>query len=183
MVFVGLGNPGSRYADTKHNAGFWVVDELARRRKLSFKPGKGDYVYAETHDGSQLMVKPTTGMNGSGTAVKDVLARWDINPADMFVIVDDVDLPLGKLRLKPQGGDGCHRGLESVIYQLGTTRFPRLRVGIAADENTRPAESYVLKPFRKDARPIAVEMVNLAADALESVLREGLTFAMNNYNR
>jgi len=183
VVFVGLGNPGAQYADTKHNAGFWVVDELSRRRKTSFKPGKGDYVYSQSGDGKMLMVKPTTGMNVSGTAVKDVMRHFNVLPEELVVIVDDVDLPLGKLRIRPQGGDGCHRGMESVIYHLGTTHFPRLRFGIATDENTRPAERFVLKPFRKSDRPIAEEMVQTAADAAESILTKGLTKTMNTFNR
>ncbi len=182
IVFVGLGNPGSKYADTKHNAGYWVVDELSRRRKLAFKPGKGDYLFSRSNDGNVLMVKPTTGMNGSGTAVKDVMNHFNVFSEDMIVIVDDVDLPLGQLRIRPKGGDGCHRGLESIIYTIGTTHFPRLRYGIATEENTRPAERYVLKPFRKSDHSIAHEMVQTAADAAESILVNGIAKTMNHFN-
>ncbi|MDP7037167.1 MAG: aminoacyl-tRNA hydrolase, partial [Candidatus Marinimicrobia bacterium] len=112
IVFIGLGNPGDRYANTKHNAGFWVVDELARRWKLSFKPGKGDFVFSQKQNGKALLVKPTTGMNKSGIAVKSVSTHWNITPQDMCIVLDDVDLPLGKIRIRPKGGDGCHRGME-----------------------------------------------------------------------
>ncbi|RMF10717.1 MAG: aminoacyl-tRNA hydrolase [Candidatus Neomarinimicrobiota bacterium] len=182
-TIVGLGNPGSRYAATKHNAGFWVADALARRWNLSFRPGKGEYVYAEESGREILLVKPTTGMNLSGTAVKTVTRRWDVNTDHLLVLVDDVDLPLGRIRIRPHGGDGCHRGLESVIYHLQTDRFPRLRFGIATDEDTRPAETFVLKPFRKQDQPLAAEMVETAADAVELILARGLLPAMNTYNR
>ena len=148
IAFVGLGNPGDKYATTKHNAGFWVVDELARRHNLQFKPGKGPYVFAQHSRREVLLVKPTTYMNHSGDAVKDIAHRWNMLPADIHVVVDDVDLPLGAIRIRPKGGDGCHRGMENIIYQLRSDQFPRIRLGIATDENMRPAEKYVLKPFR-----------------------------------
>ena len=97
IAFIGLGNPGDKYANTKHNAGFWVVDELARRQKLSFKPGKGPYVFAQHKRREVLLVKPTTGMNRSGNAVKEVANLWDILPSDIHVILDDVDLPLPRI--------------------------------------------------------------------------------------
>ncbi len=183
IVFIGLGNPGGKYADTKHNAGFWVVDELARRWKLSFSPGKGDYVFAQTRNKQVLLVKPTTGMNVSGNAIKDVRNRWGFGLGDIHIIVDDVDLPLGTIRIRPRGGDGCHRGMESVIYRLGENRFPRLRYGIGTDENMRPAERYVLKPFRKQDRALAAEMVVETAEAAEMIVHQGLNRAMNKYNQ
>lgn len=183
IAFVGLGNPGSTYSKTKHNAGYWVVDELARRWKVSFKPGKGDYVYAEARQGRILLAKPTTGMNLSGTAVREIARRWEIDLQDLFVVVDDVDLPLGALRLRPKGGDGCHRGMESIIYQLGKMEFPRLRLGIATDERLRPAEKFVLKPFRKQDEDKAQSMINDAADAAESIMIHGLHKTMANFNR
>jgi len=182
IAFVGLGNPGNEYADTKHNAGYWVVDELARRWKISFKPGKGQYLYSQESRRNVILVKPTTGMNVSGVALKDILQNWDVNLEDLFVIVDDVDLPLGKLRIRPKGGDGSHRGMESVIYQLGNTQFPRLRYGIATEEKLRPAEKYVLKSFRKMDHVLANEMVVKTADAAESILSIGLSNTMNKYN-
>ncbi len=183
IAFIGLGNPGSKYANTKHNAGFWIVDELAHRWRVPFKPGKGEYVYATAHGNTVLLAKPTTGMNLSGTAVKEIVAWWNIELNNLYVIVDDVDLPLGTLRIRPGGGDGCHRGMQSVIYHLEDNRFPRLRFGIATDEPTRPAERFVLKPFRKNEIPLVQTMVQYAADAAESILRRGLDQTMNEYNR
>ena len=182
IAFIGLGNPGDKYANTKHNAGFWVVDELARRQKLSFKPGKGPYVFAQHQRREVLLVKPTTGMNLSGNAVKDVANRWDLLPSDIHVIVDDVDLPLGSIRIRPKGGDGCHRGMENIIYQLQSDQFPRIRLGIGTDENMRPAEKFVLKPFKSDNVPEAEAMVKHGADALANLLVRGLNHTMNHFN-
>ena len=124
FAFIGLGNPGGKYALTKHNAGFWIIDEMASRYKISFRPGKGDYVIASKSD-KFLLFKPITGMNNSGKAVRDISDSWNLMPKEIFIILDDVDLPLGSLRIKPKGGDGSHRGLESVIYSLQTNEFPR----------------------------------------------------------
>ena len=181
MLFIGLGNVEDHYADTKHNFGFWVVDELVRRRNLAFRPGKGNYVYARSDD--IFWVKPTSGMNRSGIPVKEVQAHWQIDLADLHIIVDDVELPLGTIRVRPAGGDGCHRGLESVIYQLGCTDFPRIRMGIGTEEQMRPAEDFVLKPFRRKDEELAREMIQRGADAAESILHRGLELTMGEYNR
>ena len=117
IAFVGLGNVGDIYANTKHNAGFWVIDEMARRQKLSFMPGLGDYIYAKFRKREVLLVKPTTGMNRSGNAVMGLVDQWGLDYADIHIVVDDVDLPLGTIRIRPKGGDGCHKGLENIIYQ------------------------------------------------------------------
>jgi PTH1 family peptidyl-tRNA hydrolase len=182
IAFIGLGNAGDTYANTKHNAGFWVVDEFARRQKLSFKPGKGNYVFAQHQQREVLLVKPTTGMNRSGNAVKDVANRWNLLPSDIHVVVDDVDLPLGSIRIRPKGGDGCHRGMENIIYQLESDQFPRIRLGIGTDENMRPAEKFVLKPFRSDDEIEAEAMVKRGADALSNLLVRGLNHTMNHFN-
>ena len=182
-AFIGLGNPGPEYANTKHNAGFWVINELARRWSVQFQPGKGSFVYTEATDKEVLLVKPTTGMNASGVAVKYVLQKWNIDLADLNVVVDDVDLPLGSMRLRLKGGDGCHRGMESVIYHLGHTGFPRLRFGVAAADHKRPAEKYVLKPFKKNDQPNADDMIQTVADAVESILNYGLQKTMNQFNK
>ena len=181
FAFIGLGNPGGEYAFTKHNAGFWILDEMASRYKLSFKPGKGEYVIASKSD-RFLLFKPTTGMNNSGRAVREISDSWDLLAKEMLIIIDDVDLPLGSLRIKPKGGDGSHRGLESVIYSLNTNEFPRLRFGIGTDEEMRPAEKYVLKPFHRDDQITALETVKTAADALDSILFNGIERTMNQVN-
>jgi len=182
IAFIGLGNPGDKYANTKHNAGFWVVDELARRQRLLFKPGKGPYVFAQHQRREVLLIKPTTGMNRSGNAVKDVANHWNLLPSDIHVVVDDVDLSLGSIRIRPKGGDGCHRGMENIIYQLQSDQFPRVRLGIGTDENMRPAEEYVLQPFRADDQLEAEALVKRGADALANLLVRGLNHTMNHFN-
>ena len=183
IAFVGLGNVGDAYVNTKHNAGFWVVDEVARRHKLSFIPGVGEYIYAKFKRDQVLLVKPTTGMNRSGNAVVGVLNHWGLNPSDIYIILDDIDLPLGKIRIKPKGGDGSHRGLENIIYLLNTDNIPRLRYGIGTSEKMRPAENYVLKPFKNDKdKALSFESVKNATDALDSIVFNGLDKTMNIYN-
>ena len=128
-------------------------------------------------------MKPTTGMNKSGLALKQVANQYRLKVSDICVIVDDVDLPLGKLRIKPKGGDGCHRGLESIIYHLKSIEFPRIRFGIGTSENMRPAESYVLKPFSKKETFLVNESVNKAVEAVENIYLNGLSFTMNYINK
>ena len=183
FVFVGLGNIGDEYSSTKHNAGFWVVNELAKRMNISFKPGKGDYVYAEDHNKGIVLVKPTTGMNRSGLATRQVVDKWNIEIESLYLIVDDVDLHLGTIRIRPRGGDGCHRGMESVIYQLNENKFPRIRFGIKAEDHKRPAEKYVLKPFLKQDQELAEKMVQRTADAVFSIKINGLNRTMSEFNR
>ena len=182
IAFIGLGNPGEKYVNTKHNVGFWVVDEFARRQKLLFKPGNGEYVFTQYQRRDLLLVTPTTGMNRSGNAVKELVNKWKLLPADIYPVVDDVDLPLGTIRIRPKGGDGCHRGMENIIYQLQSDQFPRVRLGIGTDENMRPAEKYVLKPFKVYHESDAASMVNRGADALENILVMGLNHTMNYFN-
>ncbi len=183
IAFVGLGNIGDEYANTKHNAGFWALDQFAVRNKIVFNPGKGDYVFSQIKHNQILLVKPTTGMNKSGIAVKDMMSRWDMLPSEIVVVLDDVDLPLGAMRIRPKGGDGCHRGLENIIYQIQTDEFSRIRLGIAeSSENTRPSEEYVLKPFNKDSIGEADVMVQRCADAMQYLIINGLNRTMNEFN-
>lgn len=186
IAFIGLGNVGSEYAGTKHNLGFWVADELSHRWGAPFRPGKGDLLAAEASPANRsqvLLVKPTCGMNRSGRALKEIEEIWRLSSSEMHVIVDDVDLPLGTIRIRPQGGSASHRGMESIIYSLGTTQFPRIRIGIATDDHMRPAERYVLKPFRKKDEVLAREMAVRGGDAVESILSVGLEKTMSQYNR
>ena len=182
IAYVGLGNPGDRYSKTKHNAGFWVVNEWAKKHHLSFQPGKGDYTIAKHNRREVIVVKPTSGMNHSGSVVKEIAYEWNLLPLDIYVIVDDVDLPLGSIRIKPKGGDGCHRGMENIIYQLQTNKFPRLRLGIGTEENMRPAEEYVLKPFKSDDEIKVKEMIQKGTESLDSILIQGINYSMNKYN-
>ena len=182
IAMIGLGNIGDKYANTKHNAGFWVIDELAVRYKLTFKPGKGNYLYADSQSKNFILVKPTTGMNKSGVAIIEIMKQWNILISSIYVVVDDVDIPLGVLRIKPKGGDACHKGLENIIYQLRSKNFARVKFGIATNENMRPSEKYVLNPFKKDKLADVEQMVKRCADSIQSIMVKGMSITMNKYN-
>ena len=183
IAFIGLGNIGNEYAKTKHNAGFWSIDEFAIRNKLSFKPGHGSFVFSRIKSKQVVLAKPTTGMNRSGIAVTEIMNYWGILHSEIVVILDDVDLPLGKIRIRPKGGDGCHRGLENIIYQTGTKELTRMRLGIAEpSKETRPSEEYVLKPFHKDNQKEVDLMIQQSVDAMECLLGNGLNQTMSKYN-
>jgi PTH1 family peptidyl-tRNA hydrolase len=180
MLVVGLGNPGAEYANTKHNFGFWVVDQLAQKRSLKYKSGKGDYLYAKS--GDLILAKPTTYMNNSGIAVGEICRYFDVSTENVIVAYDDIDLPLGTIRLRPSGGTGGHRGIESVIYHLKSENYNRLRLGIATDEHMRPAEKYVLKPFSEKHHDEIKITINHACDAISFFLDNGIIEAMNKFN-
>jgi peptidyl-tRNA hydrolase, PTH1 family len=172
LVF-GLGNPGPDYAETRHNVGFRVLDHLALHEGLLFEPpvtldgfeGPRAFTVARSHDPDALLVKPETFMNLSGDVVVP-LARWArVEPADLLVVYDDLDLPLAKLRLRPGGGAGGHNGMRSIIQSLSTDRFPRLRVGIGRDSTD--AARHVLSRFTAEQE---VEMRISIAEAAEAVL-------------
>jgi PTH1 family peptidyl-tRNA hydrolase len=183
----GLGNPGRHYRETRHNLGFEVVAELCNRADVSLCPGPGSYWWARAVLAGQsvLVICPSTYMNRSGRAVVDVIDREGYDPGEVLVVVDDVNLPLGRLRLRASGSDGGHNGLASVIYELGTEDFPRLRLGVAP-EVSPPVETFadfVLARFDEDEREIVKDMAVRAVDAVELILREGFSAAQNAVNR
>jgi len=179
-VLVGLGNPGRQYSDTKHNFGFWVVDKFAEKNSLEFQAGKGDYLIARS--GNLACVKPTTYMNNSGVAVADYCSYFQNSIEDLLVIYDDIDLPLGALRFRPNGSAGGHRGVESIIYQMDSEDFCRLRIGISVDGVVEPAEQYVLSTFHKYHEKMIKEMIEKACDGIEYYLSHSIHKTMNEFN-
>ncbi|MBN1269275.1 MAG: aminoacyl-tRNA hydrolase [Kiritimatiellae bacterium] len=183
-VVVGLGNPGRRYERTRHNVGFLVADELARRSGAAFRrswrmPLRSCSVRIGEQD--VLLVKPETFMNRSGAAVAPLLRKKGLAEADLILVLDDADLPAGQLRVRPRGGAGGHNGLKSVIVQLGSEAIARVRVGIGR----RPGEDmvdHVLSTFTPEEREAIEAAVPRAADAVESVLRNGVEKTMNDFN-
>lgn len=178
LVF-GLGNPGPDYAETRHNVGFRVLDHLGLHEGLLFEPptalegydGPRAFTFARSHDPDALLVKPETFMNRSGDVVAP-LARWaEVEPEDVLVVYDDLDLPLAKLRLRPHGGAGGHNGMRSILQSLGTDRFPRLRVGIGRDSTD--AARHVLSRFTADQEVEISISVAEAAEAVLAFLRSG----------
>jgi PTH1 family peptidyl-tRNA hydrolase len=187
VLVVGLGNPGSEYAETRHNAGWMAVDELAARHKRRFSHEGGQYLGASlTVKGAEIhLVKPLTYMNASGEAVREALLRYQLPVSSLVVVFDDFQLPLGTLRLRTSGSDGGHNGLASIIVELGTAEICRLRLGIGPAGGALPGEGwkdFVLSPFRAEEREAARTMVVRAADAVEAVISTGIDRAMNVYN-
>ena len=179
-IIVGLGNPGKQYSNTKHNFGFWVLDRFVENSSLIFKAGKGDYLIAKKDD--LICIKPTTFMNDSGNALLDLKQYFKIESADFLVIYDDIDLSLGNLRLKESGGSGGHKGIDSIIYQLKSDNFNRLRMGIATNENMRPSEKFVLSPFKQQDEKLIDIMINKACECINYYLDHNIKEAMNKYN-
>lgn len=186
ILVVGLGNPGAEYAGTRHNTGFMVVDELSRRANARLRPGQGDFWYARTGHGenAMLLLKPVTFMNQSGSAVLEALQLFALPVAALVVVVDDLALPLGALRLRPGGSDGGHNGLASVIYHLQADQFARVRCGIRREILPPKHETadFVLSPFDAGELPAVEEMIKRAADAVQEIQRSGMERAMGLCN-
>lgn len=179
-LIAGLGNPGRQYAGTRHNAGFFVLDELARRAAATFLFESKWNADVATCGGRTLM-KPQTFMNLSGEAVGGYLRYHRLDPAEVLVVYDDTALPLGDLRIRRSGSAGGHNGLRSIIAHLGTEEVPRLRVGIGAAQSS--LHNYVLGRFSEDELPVLNASVSRAADAIAHAGEHGLDAAMNIYNK
>jgi PTH1 family peptidyl-tRNA hydrolase len=182
-VVVGLGNPGKQYEATRHNVGWMVLDRLAQRAGWAGRSRSRDAaatVYGRYRDMDLMLVKPTTYMNLSGVAVRKVLARQRVPLSDLLVVVDDFALPLGRLRLRGEGSAGGHNGLRSIIAELSSQDFARLRVGIG--EPSRTAVDHVLSRFDSREKAALNEVLDAAADAIEDWAREGTDRAANKWN-
>ena len=179
-ILVGLGNPGRNYSDTKHNFGFWVLDQFAEKRSLTFQAGKGDYLMAKK--GELVCIKPTTFMNTVGVSLLDVKQFFKVETENFLIIYDDIDLPLGTLRFRKSGGTGGHKGIESIIYQLQSEDFNRLRMGIATDDDMRPSEKYVLTPFQNREEKLKNEMLEKACEGIDYFLSHDMKKTMNKFN-
>ncbi len=184
-VIVGLGNPGAEYATTRHNVGFMVIDRLvsdldAAVKKKMFRAlvGRG-----QIGDEKVVLAKPQTYMNLSGEAVGALLNWYKLAATDLIVIYDDLDLPLGKLRIRPKGGPGGHKGIQSIIRVLGTENFPRIRIGIGRPSWSGFEADYVLGRFASEEAEEIKEALDLAAKAVHCIVLEGVDRAMNIYNK
>ncbi len=183
-VIVGLGNPGPRYRGTYHNIGFDVVDEFARRHGASFGAAPADALIARVRGLAEdvVLAKPLTFMNLSGRAVGDLQRFYKAAPEDLLVVFDDVNLPIGRLRLRPHGSAGGHNGLKSILECLGSDAIPRLRVGVGRGDTRRDLASHVLSRVPAEEAALLAEAAALAADAAETFVASGLLEAMNRYN-
>lgn len=184
-LIVGLGNPGYEYAWTPHNLGFLVIDLVAERAGIRVERPEAKSYAGNGRIGQQdvALAKPQTYMNLSGMAVRELAERYEAEPAEILIVVDDVALPWGSLRIRERGSAGGHNGLKSVIGALGTDEFVRVRLGIQPDHPVGDLAAYVLHRMRKSELEAAAELVERAADAVESVVGEGVRHAMNRFNR
>jgi len=182
-LVVGLGNPGRKYDGTRHNVGFDVLDLLAERHRLEWESAPADALIAKWRPASVLLAKPLTFMNLSGYAIGDLLRFYKIDLPDLFVVVDDANLELGRLRARPSGSAGGHNGLKSIIEALGNEEFARLRVGVGRGDARRDLADHVLAKFDPDERIEVAEAVGRAADAAELFVTEGIVAVMNRFNR
>ncbi len=182
---AGLGNPGNEYADTRHNAGWMLLDLLRERGKVLERREKEWIELEKLKLGPDTvwLMRSKTYMNGSGEGLEQGCRSLQIEPCDVLVAYDDVDLPLGQIRIRRGGGAGGHRGLESVIAELATKQIPRLRIGVRGKTPWRDTAGYVLAPFEADEQAMVREVVERSADAVRMMLRRGIGVAMNTYNK
>jgi PTH1 family peptidyl-tRNA hydrolase len=184
-LVVGLGNPGREYEETRHNAGFLVVDYLAHAEGVTFSPSRFQALLARATIGDHivLLVKPQTYMNLSGLAVAALVRFYKLDPKDDLLIVsDDLDLPLGRLRFRMRGSHGGQRGLLSIINELGTDEFSRLRLGIGRPLENEDAKGHVLSVFDPEEEPVLDEVILTAAGAVCTWIKKGPIEAMNSFN-
>jgi len=190
-LVMGLGNLGQAYAAHRHNVGFWCVRRLARNWGIRFKNSRWARIgEGKVNDHPLVLAKPRTFVNRSGYAAAGLLQRYELSPQQMLVICDDLELPVGRIRLRPRGGDGGHNGLRDIIYEIESEDFPRLRIGIGRPHTaegepiTHPVivARYVLGEPEAEEREALEAAVERAAEAVDCILREGLDVAMNRFN-
>jgi PTH1 family peptidyl-tRNA hydrolase len=186
-LIVSLGNPGTQYAQTRHNMGFIILDYIAEKNNLNFKAGKGEWYEAHfMHNGrSVYLMKPTTFMNNSGLAISDFIDRNNIEMKDILTVFDDFQIPLGTIRIRETGSDGGHNGISSIIYHLNTLDFPRMRVGIGTEKEIKKDDytDFVLSNFTEDELVKVKQMLPLYKEAIFCFIDEGIKNAMNMYNK
>ncbi len=181
---IGLGNSGREYARSRHNAGFLVLDALARKHALRFahRWAQAQVAVGTVADVPVALAKPQTYMNLSGESVRSLLRRLGLTVESLVVVTDDIDMPLGRIRLRERGSSGGHRGVQSIVDRLGTDEFVRLKVGVGRPD-PREAADYVLAEFAPSEREVLGEVVGRAVEAIETALASGVAVAMNRYNR
>ena len=184
-LIVGLGNPGTRYGDTRHNLGFKCVDHIARKWGISLSERRPKAVLGQGDLGGVpvVLAKPRTFMNLSGEGVSYLLTRFAAKPEDLVVVYDEMDLPAGTIRVRPSGSAAGHNGVKSIIDALSTQEFPRVRVGIGAPPEWTDGIAYVLAPFTTEELVVVGEAVATTAEAVACMVQEGIDAAMNRFNR
>jgi PTH1 family peptidyl-tRNA hydrolase len=181
-IIAGLGNPGRDYEHTRHNVGFRVIDHMASKLNINVNKIKFKGLFGEGYIGSEkvILLKPQTYMNLSGESILDAVQFFKINVENVIVVYDDMNIPLGRMRIRPSGSDGGHNGMKSIIYLLESNNFPRLRVGIGAHRGNMVG--HVIGRFSEDERKIVEDVIDTACDALEEMVKKDVQGAMNQYN-
>ena len=185
-LIVGLGNPGIEYQFTPHNLGFLTIDRIATDRGIEVRNRQCRALTARAEVGGQpvILAKPETYMNLSGLSVRELVAEHQVEvKSDLIVIYDELDLPFGTLRIRQRGGTAGHNGMESILGALGTDEFLRIRLGIAPERKVGDGAKYVLTPFRKAQEKVVDEVLDTAAQAVGTILKDGVAAAMNKFNR
>jgi len=184
FVLCGLGNPGSRYCLTRHNAGFMVLDRIALRSGRRFRRGlsQGKTCLVDLDGQELLLVKPTTFMNRSGRAVRELLERFPVQLSDLLIVYDEVALPLGKIRLRSSGSAGGHKGMKSILEILNSRDISRLRIGVAGEEDPIDLADYVLSNFHRQEMVALDEVLDRAIEAIEDYFRDGTEKTMARFN-
>jgi PTH1 family peptidyl-tRNA hydrolase len=184
-LIAGLGNPGRQYLGTRHNVGFEVIDELTRRHEVNLEAAPVDAVMGKWRTSSEivLLVKPLTFMNLSGEAVGGLMRYFKMDVSDVLVVTDEVNLPLGRLRLRGTGSEGGHNGLRSIAQHLGTMDYSRLRIGVGRGDTQRDLADHVLAMFAQEEQPEVRSAITRAAEAVESWVTDGVAKTMNVFNR
>jgi PTH1 family peptidyl-tRNA hydrolase len=181
-VIAGLGNPGRKYSRTRHNVGFMVIEEFAKRFEIDFKDRDKYRIGRGSIEGSAVvLLEPLPYMNRSGTAVREVLKKFSVPPENLIVIHDDLDMEKGRLRIRKTGSSGGHKGVQSIIQDIGTRDFVRLKIGIGREEGM-PAEEFVLRKFGRQEISVMKDAIQEATEAIRSVVLEGVDRAMNRFN-
>ena len=183
-LIVGLGNPENEYAHTRHNMGFDAINEVAEKNNINITKSKfkGLYETGIIQGKKVILLKPQTYMNLSGESIKEVVNFYNIEPKEIIVIYDDIDIEKGKIKLRKKGGAGSHNGMKSVVEELNTTDFARIRVGIGQPEFNSDMINYVIGKVPEDEQKILKEGTHKAAEAVEEILKNGIDIAMNKFN-
>lgn len=184
-VILGIGNPGIRYQNNRHNVGFQFLDFFSRKHSLQFQPSKFDFYFAEGQfqNNPFILVKPTSYVNNSGIPLSVILKEYDIQLEDLLVIVDDINLPISSFRLRKSGGDGGHNGLYSIIYHLNSSDFARLRIGIGDKFTPGQMPDYVLSDFSPEENEIIHKIFSICSGLVEDFISDGLQKMLNSYSK
>ncbi|HHW71060.1 MAG TPA: aminoacyl-tRNA hydrolase [Clostridiales bacterium] len=184
FAIIGLGNPGDKYIDTRHNTGFMVIDKLADDLNIKVEKLKHKALVGEGRIGDEkvILAKPQTFMNLSGESVLAIKNFYKLKDSHIIIIYDDIDIDIGRIRIRRSGSGGSHKGMQSIIYHLNSENFPRIRVGIGKPPEHVDLVSYVLSPFSSQEAPYMAKSIQDAAEGAKLIITEGISYAMNEYN-